>query len=452
MLDRSLKPEAVENINFEIPEIEKFNLKNGLKVFLVRKNSLPIVQFNFMVNAGSKIDPKNQKGLAYLTALLIDEGAGNLSALEIDNELESLGSILKVSCEHDSFAITLLTLKENLEKSFTIFSNIILKPRFEEEDFNREHKKLLNKITQSENEPSYLADTVFERLVFENSDYMYPTMGNKNSVENISNKDVKEFYGGNFFAGNCTLLAVGNITKEEITSISQNNLLNMKTCQANEENFENLSAENGKIYFVHKEGAAQSELRIGHITNDRNHKDYFAKLLMNAVLGGQFSSRLNSNLREDKGFTYGINSGFYYNKLSGQFEISTAVQSENTAAALTEIYKEINGIKENISDEEIAFVKSYLIKRFPAQFETYSQVSRQLATLVHYNLPDDYFNNYINKIEETTHEQIKNSALTYINNDRLKTVVVGDKNIVFEQLKIFNKEIIELNKDGKIIN
>ena len=450
MLDRSLKPEPVGKINFEIPQIEKFELNNGLKVFLVKKNSLPIVQFDFMVNAGSKADPEDKKGLAYLAALLIDEGAGKLSALEIDNEIESLGSILKVSCDHDLFTITLLTLKENLENSFNIYTDIILKPRFEEEDFKREHKKLLNKIIQSGNEPSYIADTIFESLVFEKSDYMYPTLGDKTSVENILNGDVKDFYKENFFAENCALVAVGNITKEEIISISEKNLLNMKPGLKKEDTLNNLYNGNGKIYFVHKEGVAQSELRVGHITNNRNHKDYSAKLLMNSVLGGQFSSRLNSNLREDKGFTYGISSGFYYNKLAGQFEISTAVQSENTGAALTEIYKEITGIKENISDEEIAFVKSYLIKRFPSQFETFSQVSRQLATLVHYNLPDDYFNTYIAEIEETKREQIQNAALTYINNDELKTIIVGDKSIVLEQLEVFGKEIIEIDATDKL--
>lgn len=451
MLDRSLKPEPLESIRFEIPGIEKFELSNGLKVFLVKKNSLPIVQFNFMLNAGSKSDAVDKKGLAYLTALLIDEGAGNLSALELDNEIESLGSILKVSCDHDSLSITLLSLKENLKKSFNIFSDIILKPRFEDEDFKREQKKLLNKIIQSGNEPSYIADTVFEKLVFEGSGYMHPTMGGKDSVENISNNDIKEFYKTNFRVNNSSLVIVGSITKEEIFSLTGNNLINMQAGIAGKENFDKKEIENGKIYFVHKEGAAQSELRVGHITNSRKHKDYFAKLLMNTILGGQFSSRLNSNIREDKGFTYGISSGFYYNKLSGQFEISAAVQSENTSAALTEIYKEIKGIKENIFDEEITFAKSYLIKRFPAQFETYSQVSRQLATLVHYNLPDDYFNTYIDKVEETTHEQIQNAALTYIDSHALKTVVVGNRNIVLKQLEDFGKKIVELDFNGEII-
>ena len=452
MLDRSKRPDPDENISFEIPEIENFELKNGLKIFLVKKNSLPIVQFNFMVNSGSKNDLHVKKGLAYLTALLIDEGAGDLSALELDNEIESLGSVLKVSCDHDSLSITLLCLKENLQKSFNIFSDVILKPKFEEEDFNRERKKLLNKIIQSNNEPSYIADTVFEKLVFRNSEYQHPVMGSKESVENISNIDVKSFHNSNFYSNNCSLVIVGNITKNEILSITENNLSNLINKENAEDKFEIDNSLNGNIYLVHKEGAAQSEIRVGHITNNRVHKDYFAKLIMNTILGGQFSSRLNSNLREDKGFTYGISSGFYYNKLSGQFEISTAVQSENTYSALIEIYKEINAIKENILEEEIDFAKSYLIKRFPSQFETYSQVSRQLVTLVHYKLPYDYFNTYIKNIEETTKEQIQNAALNYINTNDLKTLVVGDREIVVEELKKIGKEIIELNTAGEIIN
>lgn len=452
MLDRSLKPESVESISFEIPEIEKFELSNGLKIFLVRKNSLPIVQFNFLTNAGSKFDPSNKKGLSFLTSLLIDEGAGNLSALELDNEIESLGSILKVSCDQDSVSVSLLTLKENIKKSFGIFSDVILKPRFEEEDFNREQKKLLNKIIQAGNEPSYIADSVFEKIVFENSYYMHPTMGTKTNVENISNSDVKEFYSSGFSANNSALIVVGNITKQDVLDLTSDSLASMKKIDSTTENLKLNSSKDGRIYFVHKVDAAQSELRIGHLTNSRTHKDYFAKLLMNTILGGQFSSRLNSNIREDKGFTYGISSGFYYNQIAGQFEITTSVQSENTAAALTEITNELNGIKKNILDEEIAFAKSYLIKRFPSQFETYSQVSRQLSTLVHFNLPDDYFNHYINSIEETTHQQIQDTALNYISIDNLKTVVVGDRNVVLKQLEVFGKEIVELDIQGNIIN
>ena len=451
MLDRNLKPEAVESIHFEIPDIEKFELKNGLKIFLVKKNSLPIVQFNFLTDAGSKYDHENKKGLSFLTSLLIDEGAGNLSALELDNGIESLGSILKVSCDQDSVSVSLLTLKENIKKSFDIFSDVILKPRFEEDDFTREQKKLLNKIIQAGNEPSYIADSVFEKLVFENSSYMHPAMGTKTNVENITNTDVKEFYSSRFSANNSAMIVVGSITKKNILDLTSASLAEMKKAGSAKQELELKYSKDGKIYFVHKDDAAQSELRIGHLTNSRTHKNYFAKLLMNTILGGQFSSRLNSNIREDKGFTYGISSGFYYNKIAGQFEITTSVQSENTAAALTEITNELNGIKKNILDEEIAFAKSYLIKRFPSQFETYAQVSRQLSTLVHFNLPDDYFNNYLTNIEETTHQQIQEAALNYISFDELKTVVVGDRKIVLKQLEIYGKEIVELDVLGNVI-
>lgn len=277
-------------------------------------------------------------------------------------------------------------------------------------------------------------------------------MGTKTNIENITNADVKEFYSSKFSANNSAMIVVGNITKKDILELTSASLNELKKAEPSKQELQLNSSKDGRIYFVHKENAAQSELRIGHITNSRTHKDYFAKLLMNTILGGQFSSRLNSNIREDKGFTYGISSGFYYNKIAGQFEVTTSVQSENTAAALTEINNEIKGIKENIFDEEIAFAKSYLIKRFPSQFETYSQVSRQLSTLIHFNLPDDYFNNYLTNIEKTTHQQIQNAALDYISSDDFKTIVVGDRNVVLKQLEIFGKEIVELDVQGNVIN
>jgi zinc protease len=210
--------------------------------------------------------------------------------------------------------------------------------------------------------------------------------------------------------------------------------------------------QNSKFYFIHQENAAQSEIRIGHLSNKRTEPDYFAKSIANSVLGGQFSSRLNLNLREAKGFTYGIHSTFIYYKNVGYFEISTSVNGKDTAESISEINKELAGIKLEISDNEIDFVKSYFIKRFPATFETNSQIVNSLSNLVKFSLPENYFDNYIQNISNCSKAEIEKSIIEHFRQDELIYLVVGDKEVVIPQLKqITNLEIIELDVEGNIV-
>jgi len=204
---------------------------------------------------------------------------------------------------------------------------------------------------------------------------------------------------------------------------------------------------------IHKEGAAQTEIKIGHITNKRIDPDFYAKVIMNSILGGQFSSRLNLNLREDKGFTYGISSSYSYNRFFGHFQISTSVKGENTGQTLEEIKKELDGIKVNITTDEIDFVKSYLIKRFPAMFETYAQIANNLTSLIHYSMDKNYFNNYLKNIDNCTKKEIEEAAHKKINSDELIYLVVGDKENILPQLSFVTQEnIVELDKFGQRIN
>ena len=452
-INRANPPLIEGDVNIHLPEIKKFTLDSGLNVIFVEKKNLPIVQLNLVINAGSKFDPDEKKGLAYLTSLLIDEGAGNYSALELDNEIESLGSIFGISTDHDLIYLSMLLLEEKFERSLELLSTIVTSPTFTNEDFAREKKKLLTKIISNNDDPSYIASTNFDRLVYKNSHYEYPILGLNKTIESLSNEEVINFYQNFFSAENSFLVVVGNIEKNKLEELLKKQFGHWrnKKKELKVNNIAKRSASN--FYLIHKAGAAQSELRIGHLSEGRNEGDYFAKIIMNGILGGQFSSRLNLNLRENKGYTYGISSSFIYNKLKGHFVISTSVKSENTGNAVEEIIKEIEGIKKEIKQEEIEFVKSYLIKRFPSMFETYSQVSRNLTTLIHYSLDDNYFNNYIKNVELCTNENIVSAAQQSINEKELNYLIVGDREKVLPQLQLITKQnIIELDIDGNKIN
>ncbi len=450
--NRTNPPKQDGTIEFHLPKFNKFTLNNGMKVLFVQKSSLPIIQLNMIVNGGSKYDSKNKSGLAHLTSLLIDEGAGEYDSLQLDNEFESIGSIFNIGTGNDNIGLTLLSLTENFERSLELLSLVYQSPNFTNDSFIREQKKLTSKILQYNDDPSHIATSNFDKIIFDNTYYKNPTIGNISDVTSITNNNVIEFYKNYFTPNNTELVIVGSIELAELEL-----LLNKYFIKASTNKLENKSGivpfkQKSKFYFIHKDNAAQSEIRIGHISDKRNETDYFAKTIANSILGGQFSSRLNLNLREDKGFTYGITSGFSYYSDAGNFEIATSVNGKDTGAAIKEIEKEIAGIKAEITSSEIEFTKSYLIKRFPAMFETNSQIAHHLSSMLKHKLSENYFDTYIERITTCTKEEIETVAKEKIKPDELLFLVVGDKNIVLPQLKeITDLEIVELDVDGEVV-
>ena len=450
--DRSSSPQPIGAIEFHLPKFNEFILNNGLKILFVKKDNLPVVQLNIIVNGGSKFDPVNKSGLAHLTSLLVDEGAGEYDSLQLDDEFESLGSIFGVSTDNDQIHLNVLTLKENLERSIELLSIVYQSPKFTEDDFSREQKKLATKITQNYDDPSFIATTNFDRILFQGTNYQNSIIGKSSDINALTNEDVKNFYKKHFLPLDSQFVIVGNIEITELESLLNKYFDISSKNEIEKEITIPPQKQSSKLYFIHKENAAQSEIRIGHISDRRNETDYFAKVIANSILGGQFSSRLNLNLREDKGFTYGISSAFFYHEDAGHFEISTSVNGKDTKEAIKEIQKEIAGVKTEITEEEIEFTKSYLVKRFPAMFETYSQIAHNLATMKKHSLSNNYFDKYIDKIDSCSKIEIEKIAKEKIISDELIYLVVGDKEMVLLQLKeIADSDIIELDVYGEVI-
>ena len=236
MLNRSVIPVPTKDISFNMPEIKFLKLGNGIDISFVQKEKLPIVYTEIIVFSGSRFDPYDKKGLGYLTSLLMDEGAGEFDALQLSEEFEKLGSVLSISTDHDTTILSILSLTENFERSLELVSKIVLKPRFDEKDFQREKKKILDKILQLKDEPSFIASSAFEHRIFGESYYGFPEIGFEESVARISNNDVKDIFARTFTSSNAKIVAVGNLTETEIvklydkyfnqwTSSSNNNML-----------------------------------------------------------------------------------------------------------------------------------------------------------------------------------------------------------------------------------
>ncbi|MCP5062920.1 MAG: insulinase family protein [Ignavibacteriae bacterium] len=442
-LDRKIKPQPNGRIKFNIPAIETFQLKNGLSIYFVQRNTLPIVQINLIVHSGSRFDLINKNGLSKLTSMLIDEGAGSLTGLEIDSKIESLGSVLSTDSSMEHSSISLMTLKNNIEKSLEIFSLILKEPTFKEEDFSREKEKLQTSILQLNDDASYLASTNFTNRLFDSTPYQFPGAGLKDTVTEITNNDINDFYKNNFSPKNSSLIIVGDLEENELHELTSKYFSDWNNLEKPEQLNLDFEKTKNQIILIDKPEAPQSELRIGHISKSRKAKDYFATNILNSILGGQFSSRINLNLREDKGYTYGAHSNFNYNSYGGSFSVSTSVKSENTGDAIKEILYELKNIRKSISQEELDFSKSYLTRRYPSMFETYSQLASNASLLPIYGLEQDYFQNYINNISKCTLDDVMEAAKENILLDELVTVIVGDRAKIKDQIKGFDSfEII----------
>ncbi len=436
VLNRSNKPKPGNKINFDPPHFHKFKLNNGLEIYFIPKTELPIVRINLVLNCGSRYDPVNLKGLTNLVSMCIDEGAGEYNALQLSDEIDLIGAHFSVYSDDDSIYITLQVLSEHFDKGFELFKKVLLSPHFNEKDFEREKRKVLTRIIQFRDEPEYIANTVFEFLLFGKDDpYASPIPGFDSTVNTISNNDLKNYYSSYFGAENAAIVVVGNTNENKLRS-SLNIFSDEWNNNVKQMDFQSeLRLSGKKLYIVDKKDSVQTEIRIGHLTSKRNEEDYYNKLMFNLVLGGQFTSRINLNLREKHGYTYGASSRFNYYMDAGIFNVSTSVGIENTKNALNEIFSELEKIKNGVSEEELQFAKSSVIRKFPANFESYGQVASNFVGKIIYGLSDNYFETYIDNINNIKLPDVNEAADKSIFPGSLLTVLVGDYKKISGQLK-----------------
>ncbi len=453
-LNRNIRPPRKDGIIFKLPEIERFSLSNGLKIIFIKKDKLPIVQMNFVFNAGSKFDFAGKKGLANLLSMLIDEGAGNYNSLQLSDEFDKLGTHFNVYVSEDNLFFSLQTLSENFKRSAELASMVLMNPHLDNNDFERERRKIITRIIQLKDEPDEIADIVFGRALYgDRNPYAFPAFGYQKDLESISIEDIKKFYSDFIHPRNGSVIVVGDISKNDLQSYLTQLFSAWRPKQLMEYNLSPAKEDKPELFLVDKKDSVQSEIRIGHLASRRNEKDYYPKTLMNMILGGQFTSRINLNLREKNGYTYGATSRFNYFQESAFFSVSTSVNSDNTASAVKEIISELNGIKAGIKDDELEFAKSSIIRKFPSNFETYRQIASNLSASVIHSLPDDYFNKYIENIESVDLKRINDISAKSINTDILKIIIVGDKNKLKQLMEgLAQSKIIETDLYGNIIN
>jgi zinc protease len=432
-VDRSRLPQPGEERAFALPEVIRRPLQNGLRVWTVEYRDLPVLSFVLLLSCGSADDPAGRQGLAALTADMLDEGSGSRSALDMEDALSRLGAQMDTEVGSDAAVLSLLTLSRHGDAALGLLADMVARPRLSDEDFDRVRQLRLTRLGQLRDVPPVVADRLLTRLLYPAHPYGHLPLGLASTLKTVTPEEVRAFHARAWRPSRLTLIAVGDASHDRLMESAERafgwwtpggDVTEPGTGAP-------LAPPPGpaaRLVIVDRPGAAQSELRIGQVAVPRVTPDYHALLVLNAILGGQFVSRLNMNLREDKGYTYGARSGFDFRRSSGPFTVQAAVQTTATAESVHEILAEIGAIGGDrpATDEEVDLARSSLTRGYPRNFETAGQVARGLAQLALYGLPDDTFLSFVPSVNAVDVEAVTRAAAR-IDPAKMTVALVGDR-------------------------
>lgn len=431
-VDRSRLPEVGPDPFFRLPDRARHTLANGAQVRTIEHFSAPVVTLVVQVEGGTGIDPADREGLAAITADMIDEGTGSLSALDISEALARIGGEYDLDVGPDAITISLTTLSRFADRGAALLSDLVVRPSMREEDFGRVRQLRLDRLRQLKDVPSAVAERAFLNLMYGTHPYGHLALGNEAALRAMQLDESARFHAETFRPERATIVISGAMRHAELLKVVEG-AFGSWTATANASAPVPAAAINpvrngGGLAIVPREGAAQSELRIGHLAARRDTPDYSPLLVMNAVLGGQFVSRINLKLREEKGYTYGARSGFDWRRGMSPFSVQASVHTAATADAIRDTINEVDAIRgaRPATDAEIALAKASLTRGFPRNFETAQQVARGVAQLALYNLPDTYFEEFVPRTKAVSASDITRVAAQYLEPARLTTLVVGD--------------------------
>ncbi len=433
-VDRSGLPRVGPDPAFVFPAIQRHALDGGLNVWTVEHRGVPMVTWLLLVPAGAAADPDRLPGLAALTGDLLDEGAGDRDALELSDALARTGSQLDTEVDPDATVVGLTSLTRCCERALPFLADIAVRPRFEPAELVRIRDLRLSRLRQLGNLPPALADRAFTETLYPNHPYGHLSIGTALALENVALGDVRAFHSRYYQASTAILIGVGDAPHAQLVDWAAAAFQGWSTMEVDTASFIEApgaprSGDGGRAVFVSRPAAAQSELRVGHVAAARDTPDYHALLILNMVLGGQFVSRLNMKLREEKGFTYGVRSAFDFRRGPGPFVVQVSVQSNATGEALGDIMAEISDIRgpRSATDDEVQLASAALTRGYPRGFQSAEQIARAAAKIALHGLPDDYFSQFIPRTTAVDARRVTDVADRYLHPDSLSAVVVGDR-------------------------
>jgi zinc protease len=437
---RTRLPEPGPARPFTFPSIDKSTVPNGLRVWTVRHPAIPVVTLMLLVRRGSADDPAGQDGLAALTIDMLDEGSGSLSAIEFHEALARIGAQLDSDIGPDAAVLTITALSRFSAEALRLLADMTARPSLTEADFLRVRQLRLHRLTQLRDMPGAVADRAFVRLLYGSHPYGHTPLGSEQTLASLTVDDVRAFHAAAIRPSASTLIVVGDCDHEAIRRIGAEAFKGWDGPAGEQIADAKPLPKPARLSVVPRPKAPQSELRIGHVAAARNTPDYHSLVAANMILGGQFVSRVNLNLRQDKGFTYGARTTFDFRRLAGPFALQVSVHTAATGRAIAESLAEIADIRgpRPVTAEELALGVAALTRGFARNFETAEQIARAVSQIALYDLPDDYFARFVPEIERVTPDDVTRVAARHLDPDRLTTLIVGDFDTIAGDLAQLN--------------
>jgi predicted Zn-dependent peptidase len=447
-VDRTRPPALGPAPALRLPPVQTATLPNGLQIAVVEMHKVPVVDITLMLDAGTVADPADLPGLATFTANMLDEGAGRRSALEIAEEADFLGARLYTSASYDGATIGLHVPKRQLGPALDLMADVVLRPAFADSEITRQRDIRRTQILQQRDQPVTMANLAFPVIVFGNQHpYGRPAGGTEASTALLNRDRVNQFYQTHYRPGGAKLLVVGDITLAEAQQVlaARFGAWERGTTPPAAPAATAAAPAARTFYLVDKPGAAQSVIRIGNVGVPRSTDDFFPLQVMNTILGGSFTSRLNQNLREAHGYTYGASSLFAMRRMAGPFQSGSSVQSAKTDSSLIEFLRELRRIRdEAVPQAELDKAKAYIALGLPGEFETTAGSAGQFGTLLEFGLPLDYYNSYVARINAVTAADVQRVARQYLDLDHFVIVVVGDRSQIEAGIRALNEGPISI--------
>jgi zinc protease len=451
---RANAPQPAAESHLKLPVPTSFKLANGLTVLLVEQHKLPVVSAHLVVLTGSDVNPVNRPGLASFTAAMLPEGTTHRSAPQIADDAAQIGAAVRANSSSDASSVAIRTLKQNADAAFDLLSDVALNPKFEQAEIDRIRKQRQTSILQLHDEPVQLALGVFLRVTYGGDNpYGYRELGTEESNKIISRDEMMKFWQEGYVPGNSALVLAGDLTPTEAKELAEKYFGNWKGSGSKHQPPTVTIKTSRTIYLIDKPGAPQTLVLVGGLGVPRSSPDYVPIEVMNNALGGLFSSRINMNLREEHGYTYGGFSIFLYRRGPGLFAAGGAIRTDVTAPAVTETFKELGRIgSAPLSAEELKFAKDAFSRSLAGLFESSESTAGTVGQLFVFDLPPDYYSQLPAQIDAVTAADVQRVATAYIHPESSIVVAAGDRAKIEPELQKLSLGSIEVRDyEGNLI-
>lgn len=446
-LDRSRPPSRGTFSDFDFPAVDRRRLPTGLDLRVAQLRRLPVVSLNLFLRASEAALNLDNAGLAVATADTIEGGTRKRSGSALAEALEGIGARMSASAGWEGTSISLSCLADRLPEALAIVAEALLEPGFPDNEVERVREQQLAAIRQRLMDPSSLAtDSANARFFADGVPWARRIEGSAESVAKVGSAQMAAWADANYRPERGGLVVAGDVDGGEVASMVLDHFGDWTGSPANEAAFDVAPrTRERRIHIIHRPGSVQSEIRIGHVGTTRADPDYYALSIANMVLGGMFTSRLNLNLREKNGFTYGVRSRFLLRTAPGPFRVSTAVGSDVTAAAVREIMNELEAMAvDGPTEAEVVAARDYAAGIFGLQLETAGQVATRVSQLVVYELPDDHFDEYRHRVRAVDAESAAAAARRHIRPSEAQIVLVGDAEVIASDLEALDLGPVEV--------